>query len=41
MSVLEAPSSRICIGNDWEPASTSGEVEKWSNCKIGGNIMQE
>jgi len=41
MSVLEAPSSLICIGYDWESASTSGEAEKWSNCKIGGNLMHE
>ena len=39
MGILEAPLSLICIGYDWESASTSEEAEKWSNCKIGGNII--
>jgi hypothetical protein len=40
-SVLEAPLSLICIGYHWESASTSGEVEKRSNCQISSNIMHE
>jgi len=41
MSVLEAPSSLICIGYRRESSELSGDAEKWSNCKIGGNIMHE
>ena len=41
MSVLEAPLSLIWIEYDWESASTIGEAEKWSNCRIGGNLMHE
>ena len=41
MSVLEAPSSLICIGYRRESSESSGEVEKWSNCEIGSNIMHE
>ena len=41
MSVLEAPLSLIWIEYDWESASTIGEAEKWSNCRICGNIMHE
>ena len=40
MSVLEAPSSLICIGYRRESSESSGESEKWSNCKIGGNIAR-
>ncbi len=42
MSVLEALLlSLICIGYEWESSVLSEEAEKWSNCRIGGNIMHE
>jgi len=29
------------MGYHWELESTSVEAEKWTNCKIGSNIMHK